>query len=392
MESPRCHDLDPRPSLAALFGDFLKLGLTAFGGPAMVAYIRALAVERKRWLGEESFNDGVALCQAIPGATAMQTAAYVGLRARGVRGAAMAFVGFGLPAFCLMMALSALYQRALHLSVATSAFAGLRAVVVAIVANAAVSFGRRSIKTWQDALVAAFAAVLFGLKASPILVIGAAALAGLVIYRANPVCREAVGLSGPFASKRPLVLLLAAAAGFFLALFLANRGLFDVAALMSEIDLLAFGGGYASVPLMYHEVVDTRGWMDGATFLNGIALGQVTPGPIVITATFVGYWVKGWAGGVVASVAVFLPSFLLVVGLVPYYDRLRENAIFQRCTAGVLASFVGLLAAVAFHFAGNVPWDLTRGLLAGAAFVALALKVEVPLVILVALTISMLAL
>ena len=158
-------------SLFSLFFSFLRLGITAFGGPAMVAYIRRMAVEDKGWLDDTTFRDGVALCQAIPGATAMQTSAYVGLRKRGVAGAAASFIGFGLPAFLLMMALSALYTRTHTLPPVVSAFNGLRAIIVAIVANATVSFAGSSLKNWRDVAVAALAAILFGFRVSPILVI-----------------------------------------------------------------------------------------------------------------------------------------------------------------------------------------------------------------------------
>jgi chromate transporter len=113
------------PSLTHLFTSFLRLGATSFGGPAMVAYIRKMAVEQKHWLDEESFRYGVALCQTIPGATAMQTSAYVGLKVRGVAGALVSFVGFGLPAFIIMMALSALYIRTFSIPTVVSAFNGL---------------------------------------------------------------------------------------------------------------------------------------------------------------------------------------------------------------------------------------------------------------------------
>ena len=168
-------------------------------------------------------------------------------------------------------------------------------------------------------------------------------------------------------------LLLVVAAGFAL-LFMVNRGLFDLGVLMFRIDLFAFGGGFASVPLMYHEIVDVRSWMDGETFMNGIALGQVTPGPIVITATFVGYLLYGIAGAVVATVSVFLPSFLMVVGVVPYFDRLRASDHFNRCMSGILASFVGLLLSVTIQFALDVPWDAPRIVLAGVSLVALLLQ------------------
>ena len=149
-ETSREVNLSGSRSLFSLFLSFLKLGTTAFGGPAMVSYIRRMTVERKRWLDDKTFADGVALCQTIPGATAMQVAAYVGLRARGLAGAAAAFVGFGLPAFSLMIALSAIYTRTYSMPWVVSVFHGLQAAVVAIVANATLSFGRTSIRKWHD--------------------------------------------------------------------------------------------------------------------------------------------------------------------------------------------------------------------------------------------------
>lgn len=150
----RGEDVNP-PSLTVLFLSFLRLGLTAFGGPAMVAYIGDMAVKRRGWLSQQSFKDGVALCQSIPGATAMQSAAYVGLRVRGVTGALATFVGFGLPAFVLMTFLSALYGPARGLSWVAALFAGLQVIVVALVANATYSFGRGSLKGYRQVLIAA---------------------------------------------------------------------------------------------------------------------------------------------------------------------------------------------------------------------------------------------
>jgi chromate transporter len=354
----------------------------------MVAYIRKMAVEQKHWLDEESFRSGVALCQTIPGATAMQTAAYVGLRARGVSGATTSFVGFGLPAFLFMMTLSALYVKTRHSPPVVSAFNGLQAIVVAIVARATVSFGRTSLKKWQDGLIAAVAACMFGLKVSPILVILLAALSALVLYNRQPVAQPKVdSLKKPYPLRNLSFLLSFAVIGFAL-LFLLDRNLFHLAALMSRIDLFAFGGGFASIPLMFHEIVEVRSWMDASTFLNGIALGQVTPGPIVITATFIGYLLNGPLGGIIATIAVFLPSFILVVATVPYFDRLRASARFNKAIGGILCSFVGLLLSVTIRFALNVPWDVPRVFLTSAAFIALSFNVDILWVVLIGSAIS----
>jgi chromate transporter len=172
-----------RPVLTNLFLSFLKLGVTAFGGPAMVPYIGKMAVEQRRWLDEETFRDGVALCQTIPGATAMQTAAYVGFRARGVAGAAASFIGFGLPALLLMVGLSAFYSRSHTLPPVVSVFNGLQIIVVAIIANAAVSFGKTSLKGFRDVIIAMIAAGMFGSRVNPILVIILAALSRVYVLQ-----------------------------------------------------------------------------------------------------------------------------------------------------------------------------------------------------------------
>ncbi len=166
-------------------------------------------------------------------------------------------------------------------------------------------------------------------------------------------------------------------------LFLLDRRLFALATLMLNVDIFAFGGGFASVPLMLHEVVDVRHWLDAKTFMDGIALGQVTPGPIVITATFVGYQIGGVPGAVVGTVAVFTPSFLMVLVTVPYFDRLQHSLWVRRGLRGVLASFVGLLAAVAVNFGMAVSWSIPASLIAVAAFAALRFKIDILWVVLI---------
>jgi chromate transporter len=318
----------------------------------------------------------------------MQTAAYVGFRVKGVAGAATSFIGFGLPAFLLMVGLSAFYVRSYTLPPVVAVFNGLQTVVVAIIANATVSFGNTSLKSLRDVVIAAIAAGMFATGISPIMVILLAALLGLLIYKDNSVATLSVVSAKNSGTLRGLFIIAFVAGLGFGLLFLFERRLFDLAAIMFRIDLFAFGGGFASVPLMFHEIVEVRSWMDGQTFLNGIALGQITPGPIVITATFVGYMLYGLIGAAVATVSVFLPSFLIVIGVTPYFDKLRSSAYFYGVINAVLCSFVGLLLTVTFRFASNIPWNIPRILLTAAAFVALLSKIEIIWIVLVGTVIS----
>ena len=379
------------PSLSALFVSFLKLGATAFGGPAMVAYIRQMAVDRKGWLNARRFDDGVALCQAVPGATAMQTAAYVGLSVRGVSGAAVSFVGFGLPAFGLMLALSAVYARTHSLPGVVSAFSGLQAIVVAIVANAAVSFGWTTLKHWRQVLITGLAVALYGWGINPFLVVISAALLGFWLIKEDAsVAPTGAAPAAMPATTKPVLAILGVAAALLAVLFLAQRQLYELAVMMFRIDLFAFGGGFASVPLLFTEVVAVRQWLDGPALLDGIVLGQVTPGPIVITATFVGYLLHGTLGAIVATVGVFLPSFLIVVAMAPHFERLRTSPAFAKLIGGALCSFPGLLLIVAIRFAQSVRWDVPHLALAAAAFAALRLGVNILWVVILGTGLSLL--
>jgi len=379
----------PGPSAPALFGSFLRLGITAFGGPAMIAHIKEMSVKRNQWLTEETFKDGVVICQSVPGATAMQMAAYVGLRARGVRGAIASYVGFGLPAFLLMLALAVFYSGSRELPLVVSLFQGLQVMVVAIVANATFLFGRDIWKRPGDLVLAAVSAAFFWLGVSPFAVIVGAGIAGAVLFRDAPPPASSGNPEGnagrvPWPVIPFTILACAGVAG----LYFSDRKLYQLAALMLRIDFFAFGGGFASLPLMFHEVVNAMGWLDGKTFMDGIALGQVTPGPIVITATFVGYMVRGFPGALVATVAIFTPSFIVLVAATPFFDRLKNAKYFSGTTRGILASFVGLLFYMTIRFAVAVPWEPVKVLFGIAVAIALARKMNILHIVLIGSVLS----
>ena len=369
-------------SVVHLFLSFLRLGLTAFGGPTMVAYIGDLSVKKNRWLDQETFRNGVALCQSIPGATAMQVAAYVGLKARGLSGAAATYTGFGLPAFFFMLLLSWAYIRLGNLPWVLSLFHGLQVIVVAIVANATFTFGKETVRNYLDAAIAAASAAAFWYGINPFYVILGAGLCGMTIFRVSQANNPGAGREVNRQSVGRFFILLAVVISGMVLLCLANRKLFNLALLMMKIDLFAFGGGFASIPLMLQEVVNVRGWMDGKTFMDGIALGQVTPGPIVITATFVGFLTYGFAGAAIATIAIFTPSFVLLILGSHIFTKLQRSTPFNRAVKGVLASFVGLLLFVTIRFALAVPWDILRLVIVTAAVAALLKKIDILYIVL----------
>lgn len=387
--SPRA-EARPEPTGPQLLLAFLRLGLTAFGGPAMIAQIKDLAVRRRGWVDERTFDDGVVLSQSLPGATAMQVAAYVGLRARGTRGAVAAYLGLGFPAFVLMIFLSAWYVRAQGVPSALALMDGLQVVVVALIGHAAWTFGRPSMRSAAGVAIAACSTALYLLEVSPFAVIAASAAAGAVLFRGATA--EAAGREPPrvrSARWRWVAFGAAFSAGLAGVRWVDPR-LFQLSALMLRVNSFAFGGGFSSLPLMFHEVVDARHWMTARTFMDGIALGQVTPGPISITATFLGYHLSGVFGASVATVAMFTPSFVVLLLAAPHFERIRSSALYARASRGIVAGFVGLLAVVALRFARGIAWSPAWIAFGLAALVALFRKVDVLYIVLAAVLLSVL--
>ncbi len=376
------------PSLFTIFIRFLRLGLTAFGGPAMVPYIRKMAVEREQWLTDTSFKLGMAVSQMIPGATAMQIAAYVGLRSRGGPGALLAYFAFGLPAFVLMVVLSLLYFTSQDIPVMHAVFSGLQLMVLAMVLHAAVNFSKRHLDSLSSQLLACFAGIWLGMKGNPILVMIIVCVLAIFLFK------EEQGAHFKPAGKvvgRPLLsagVFFVCFAAFLAALAIISPPLADLGLLMAKIDCFAFGGGYVSVPIMLHEVVEVRGWLDNAQFMDGIALGQVTPGPIVMTGAFVGYAVAGIIGAAVATIAVFSPSLIFVCAATPFADKIISSPLARRALKGSLVTLVGLMAAVSARFGFAIDWSVMQALVATTAFVALRMGTDILWVVIIGAGVS----
>ncbi|MEW6019552.1 MAG: chromate efflux transporter, partial [Pseudomonadota bacterium] len=301
---------------------------------------------------------------------------------RGAAGALLTYVTFGLPAFLLMLVLSVVYASTRELPGVIAIFSGLQVIVVAIVASACLGFGRKTLTGPLDVLMAAAAGGLLWLGVSPVFVVAGAALLGAFVFRT--ITAETARPAAPDRGRpaRRLVVLVLPLALALLVLFLTSEALFSLAASMMKINLLAFGGGFGAIPIAYHEVVEARGWLDSQTFVDGLALGQVTPGPIIMTATFIGYLTEGIPGALVATAAILAPSFILLVVLAPVFDQLQSSHHFRRAIRGILVSFVGLLLFVTLRFGFEVPWDLLRVVLGAAALIALLRRVDILYVVL----------
>lgn len=336
-----------------VFLAFLKQGLTAFGGPvAHIGYFRREFVERRGWISEASYADLLALAHFLPGPASSQVGMAIGLRQAGLPGALAAFAGFTLPAAMVMIAFASLSGR-LEAAFGSGWIHGLKIAAAAVVLQALVQMARTLARGPIRAGMAIGAALGLVVAQGPVAQVGAilaGALFGFALLRAAPDPEEPDAL--PSVDTGSAVIALTLFAGLLLALpllatLLQNPGL-GLAAVFYRTGALVFGGGHVVLPLLEREVVE-QGWLDASTFLAGYGLVQALPGPLFSFAGFVGaaqtYGPRGVIGGLIALFAIFLPSLLLVVGVLPFWDRLKREPWARGALAGVGAVVVGLLAA-----------------------------------------------
>ena len=389
-----------RPTRRQLAWTLFAVGATAYGGPAIVAQIRRAVVTRRRWLDDVEFAETLAFCQTLPGPVAVQTAAHVGWRLYRGPGVAIALTAYVLPAFLLMTGLSAAYFRWGDLAAVKTIFLGLGAVIVAVVADSVLALTRPAVRDLRGLSITAAAAAAFFAGADTLLVLAGAAAAGEVLFLRDPAPAAAPAApdSAPAPrSSRTLITAGGLAAAATAALLLTGElspVLQALGATMAKIDLLAFGGGYTAVALMYREVVTSpaHAWLTPQEFIDGLALGQITPGPVIITATFIGYRAAGLTGAVVASIFVFLPSALLLTVLAPHFARFRDAAVVRSAVRGLLAAFVAMLLFVLARVAVSAFADLRALPIAVAAFVALRKDVPTLAVVLAGAGVALLLL
>jgi chromate transporter len=374
----------------------LQLGLTAYGGLAMMEPIRQRVVEEKGWLTQKEFMDGLALCQIVPGATVVQLATYVGYRLHKTLGAVLAAIAFILPAFFLMLGLSFLYFQYGEISWVKSVSQGLSAVVIALLLQALWRLEENVRRHWLDFGLALLSFASLGLGIHYLLVFsGAGALRLILGPKFAPQTGSATEVLSTPSPEPGIVLLQIIATLVFLGLAVWGLGSFDsTLGLMSliflKIGVISFGGGYVMIPILQWDMVDHLGWLTRQQFLDGILLGFITPGPIIILATFVGYWIHGLLGAVVATVSIFLPPIAIVIFLTPFYQRIKEVRMMRHVIRGILAALVGMLVLVIIQMSQAALIDVkTWAIMAGAALALIAFKVNLLWVVAVTIVCSL---
>lgn len=368
------------PGVWMIFLTYLRIGATAFGGPGMLPFIRNRLVDRLGWFTNDEFKTGLALVQSIPGGPLIQLAAYLGYARAGLPGALAAFIGFALPAWAMITAFAIIYQKTAGLPAMLGALIGLKVVVVAICFMASLDFLGRYAKTAMQRALAGGACVLFLIGLKPFMLILAGAIIGVLTFRDEPRAAPVHNGVSLQTWKTPLAIL-GVYVAFLIGCYLVAPPMLRFALAMGKVDLLSFGG-FGAFPMMYAEVVRAKGWLDERTFMDAMAMSQVTPGPFLLVSAFVGYHLKGMLGAVIGGVAVFAPSFLLVMGAIRMKDSVLSSDWAHKALAGVLAILSGLILAVAVSFAKAVVWGWPQGILLAAALGALAMKVDILWVVL----------
>jgi len=323
-------------SLWKLFTYFFRLSWTGFGGPlAYIAMMEDDCVEKRRWLGKEEFAEMLGITNMLPGPNATEMAIHIGYVKGGKLGAVLSGLAFTIPSFIIMVVLSWLYFQYGSMPTASGIFYGINPVVVGVIIVTALRLGRVSVVDWKLAAICIVAVLLSYLTAiNEALILLGAGLAGIIIY--GPALKRGLPAALLFLQTSIPTLLDFERLPIQLQLFLE----------FLKGGLLMFGTGLVIIPLLAPDVVDFFGWMSYKEFFDGVTLGQITPGPVMKTAAFVGYKVAGICGAAAAMAGIFLPPFIIVTLLAPFFRQMRKNPWLQGFLKGVKAGAVGVILAV----------------------------------------------
>jgi len=356
---------DSSPGLGTVVREWGRIGCIGFGGPPThIALLRALCVEKRKWLSEQEFEDAIAACNLLPGPASTQLAIFTAWRVRGRAGALVGGAAFIVPGLIVILALAALFLAGSPPAWVRGAGAGAGAAVAAVAVHAGVALvpagWRRAATTsrvrWVLYVVAGGAAAATVGPWLVLVLLGCGAVE-LTVHR---------GGRGPALLAAPAKSLAAgvASAGVFL----------SVAWVALKVGALSYGGGFVIIPLMRTDAVDTYHWMTAGQFLNAVALGQITPGPVVQTVAVVGYAAAGLAGGVLASLVAFTPSFAFILFGARHFDRLRGNPNVRAFLDGAGPAAVGAILGSAVPLALDLTALWQYLVLAGAVVLLTVLR------------------
>ena len=345
-----------RASLPYIFFTFLKLGATAFGGyMSLVAIVQKQLVEIDKKMKEEDLLDGISLTSVLPGPVAVNTIAYVGYLLRGIPGAIAAFAGIVLPSFFLVILHSWLYFTYGNIPAVKNIFSGIAPTITALIVTVAIGMARKTIKVpaqWVICLLAAILLIFIGGFTTTFLIIIGSGIVGYFLFHQQQGKERLSNEEKLLFGNRQwiisgVVLLLLLFVLLFGGQYPGAPKNIQIISTFSGISLTLFGGGYVVIPALHELFVENLGWLTSAEFADGIAIGQITPGPIFITATFIGYKVAGIMGALLATIAMFTPPMVLTVLLSRFVKTLNQSTLVKAAMKAVRAAVIGMIFASA---------------------------------------------
>ncbi|MEM9568009.1 MAG: chromate efflux transporter [Cyanobacteria bacterium P01_E01_bin.34] len=395
-------------SLPFLFLSFLKVGSTAFGGfMALISVVESIIVERRKLLQHEDMLDGISLASVLPGPVAANVVAYVGYRLKGSMGAIATATGVLLPSFILVLAFTIVYQNVGNIPEVTRVLMGFVPAVAAIILGAVWRMSKKALKGRVEVVVAIVAtAVMFAIQfllkspfsgfASTVrpyiplfLVIVSGVFGWAYFHKPTETSSESVAVASPppvaqHSSKFKLALTVGLLAGLLSCYlyklqnpaFLGEDSLATLFTTFSGMSIMLFGGGFVFIPIIQGVVVDSLGWVNNEQFTTAIAIGQITPGPILISAAFIGYVVKGFLGSLVSTIAIFFPPALIMVTCSHWLEQIKQSAVIQAALRGIRPAVIGMIffAVYAVLTTAQLHWA-TPVIFAGALIALVRFKV-----------------
>lgn len=367
-----------RTSLSYIFFTFLKLGATAFGGyMSLVAIVQKQLVEVDKKLKEENLLDGISLTSMLPGPVAVNTIAYVGYSLRGIPGAIAAFAGILLPSFLLVVFLSWLYFSYGNIPAVKNIFSGITPAITALIVTVAIGMARKTIKLSAQWVICSLAALLLiaigGFTVTFLLVIGSGIVGYFLFRQSISVGNESVTEEETLIGKKQLiaygvVLLLLLCTLLFGGQYPGAPKCIQILSTFFGLSLTLFGGGYVVIPTLHELFVENLHWLTSAEYADGIAIGQITPGPIFITAAFIGYKVAGCVGALLATLGMFTPPAVLTVLLSRFVKILNRSAVVKAAMKGVRAAVIGMIFASAITIGQTISVSVVTVLIFAITF------------------------
>ena len=344
--------MSPRERIRELVVVFGTLGVIGFGGPAAhIALMRREVVERRAWLTDQQMVDLIGITNLIPGPNSTEMAMHVGRLRAGSIGLVVGGLAFIVPAAAIVLALAWAYVTYGDTPAGEALLYGVKPVIIAIVGGALIAFARAALRGPLRVIVAVAAAALWLAGVNELVLLAAGAISVAVLRLGTQHPWTAIGLVMPFAAVTTA----------------SSVNLLTLSVVFLKAGALLYGSGYVLLAFLRGDLVERLGWLTDAQLLDAVAIGQVTPGPLFTTATFVGYVLAGIPGAVGATVAIFLPAFVFVAVIGPLADRLRDRPLTAALLDGVNAAALGLMAAVSVQLGVSAIRDpLTVALAAGA--------------------------